>query len=416
MLPVKKECDSMELITAKEAAEKWGVTPRWVQWLCSNGQIVGAVRFGPVWMIPADAVRPEGRSKRQTSPDMPRQSPFLDMTNLYSQAGTADESAAALAGHPEARLLYESQIACRRGQMNTVYDRARYFLASQSGFYAVLGGGMMLAQCAVWRGDVDLWNEAKRHICEAPGKTEQEREIISLILAIIDSTVYNNGDFPEWFIIGNFECLPPDSHPSAKVYYVKYLYMAAYAVASKTLFVEGVQGLSLMRMIPNTIEPLITQAVVDRTVLVEIYLRLSCAVAYHNTGEKEKAYRHMDRAIALALPDRLYGVLTEYVRLFDGVLEERISLVDPAAAEEVAALYRTYSFGWAKLSGSVRQKYIATNLTPREREVAKLTAFGFSVKEIAGMLYVSESTIKQTISRAIRKTGIHDKSEFVYIL
>lgn len=406
----------MERITAKEAAEKWGITPRRVQWLCSHGEIEGAVRFGPVWMIPADAARPKERKRRRASPDMPRQSPFLDMTNLYSQAGTADESAAALASHPEARLLYESQIACRRGQMHTVYDRARYFLSSQSGFYAVLGGGMMLAQCAVWRGDVALWNEAKRHICEAPSKTEQEREIISLVLAIIDSTVYNNNDYPEWFTIGNFECLPPDAHPSAKVYYVKYLYMAAYAVASKTFYMEGMQGLSLMRLIPNTIEPLITQAVVDRTVLVEIYLRLSCAVAYHNAGEKEKAYRHMDRAIALALPDRLYGVLTEYVRLFDGVLEGRISLVDPAAAEAVADLYRTYSLGWAKLSGSVRQKYIATNLTPREREIAKLTAFGFSVKEIAGMLYVSESTIKQTISRTIRKSGIHDKSEFVYIL
>lgn len=406
----------MELITVKEAAEKWNVTPRRVQWLCSHGEIEGAVRFGPVWMIPADAARPTGRKKRQIFPDMPRQSPFLDMTNIYSHAGTADESVVALASHPEACLLYESQIACRRGEMNTVYDRARYFLASQSGFYSILGGGMLLAQCAVWRGDVSLWNEAKRHICEAPHKTEQEREILSLVLAIIDSTVYNNNDYPEWFTIGNFECLPPDSHPAAKVYYVKYLYMAAYAVASKISYVEGVQGLSLMRMIPNTIEPLITQAVVDRTVLVEIYLRLSCAVAYHNTGEKEKAYRHMDRAIALALPDKLYGVLTEYVRLFNGVLEERISLVDPAAAEAVAALYSTYSLGWSKLSGSVRQKYIATNLTHREREVAKLTAFGFSVKEIAGMLYVSESTIKQTISRTIRKTGIHDKSEFVYIL
>ncbi len=406
----------MELITAKEAAEKWGVTPRRVQWLCSHGNIAGAVRFGPVWMIPADAPRPEGRKKKQTSQDMPFLSPFLDMTSLYCKAGAADESAAALSHYPEAQLLYESQIACRRGDMHTVYDRARYFLASRSGFYGVLGGGMLLAQCAVWRGDVALWNEAKRHICEAPSETEQEREIMSLILTIIDSCVYNSNDYPDWFAIGNFECLPPDSHPSAKVYYVKYLYMAAYGVASKAFSLEGVQGLALMRMIPNTIEPLITQAVVDRTVLVEIYLRLSCAVAYHNAGEKGKAYRHMDKAIALALPDRLYGVLTEYVRLFDGVLEERIALVDPAAAETVAELYRTYSLGWAKLSGTVRQKYIATNLTPREREVAKLTAFGFSVKEIAGMLYVSESTIKQTISRTIRKSGIHDKSELAYIL
>ena len=77
---------------------------------------------------------------------------------------------------------------------------------------------MLLALCAVWRGDIHLWNEAKRHICQAPSDTPEEREIISLSLAIIDSTVYDNKDFPEWFMTGNFEVLPADSHPAAKVF------------------------------------------------------------------------------------------------------------------------------------------------------------------------------------------------------
>ncbi len=406
----------MELITVKEAAQQWGVTPRRVQWLCSHEQIEGAVRFGPVWMIPKNATRPKSSRSSAKSMPMPRKSPFLDMTNLYNQTGGADRCAQALADHPEAHLLFEALVAYRRGEINKVYDHARHFLSSHSGFYAILGGGMLLAMCAIWRGDIHLWNEAKRHICEAPCESEIEREIISLALAIVDSSIYDNHDFPEWFTAGNFEALPSDSHPAAKVFYVKYLYMAAFAIASRQFSLEGVQGLALMRMIPGTIEPLISQAVVDQTVLVEIYLRLSCAVAYHNASEREKAIRHMDRAIALALPDQLYGVLTEYVRHFDGLLEERIACVEPAAVERVTALYQTYSIGWAKLSGAVRKKYIAINLTVKERAITKLVAFGFSVKEIAGMLYVSESTIKQTISRVIRKTGVQDKSEFAYIL
>ena len=35
----------MNLITVKQAAEKWGVTPRRVQWLCKEGRIKGAVRW-----------------------------------------------------------------------------------------------------------------------------------------------------------------------------------------------------------------------------------------------------------------------------------------------------------------------------------------------------------------------------------
>lgn len=406
----------MELITAKEASEKWGVTVRRVQGLCNEGKIKGAVRFGRAWMIPSKAVLPSSAKEETPRIPMPRKSPFLDMTNLYSEAGGAAKCAEMLINQPEAHALFEADIAYRRGEINYVYDKTRYFLSSHSGFYAIIGAGMLLALCAIWRGDIVLWNEAKKHICEAPCETESDREIISLALAIIDSSVYDNKDFPEWFTSGNFELLPADSHPAAKVFYIKYLYMAAFAIASKQIELEGVEGLALMRMIPNTIEPLITQAVVDKTVIAEIYLRLSCAVAYHNSGQKEKALAHMDKAVALALADKLYGILTEYIRHFDGILEERISLIDPDATAEITMLYSVYKVGWARLSGQIRNKYIANNLTPREHEVAKLSAFGFRVGEIANMLHLSESTIKQTIARVINKTGLTDKSEFSFIL
>lgn len=406
----------MEYITVKEAAAKWGVTPRHVQILCSEKRIKGATRFGKSWMIPRGAVLPSSGSTDNPHMPMPRKSPFLDMTNLYNEAGEADNLSEMLINNPEAYLLFKAQIAYRRGDINKVYDHARYFLESHSGFYAILGGGMLLALCAMWRGDIGLWNEAKRHILEAPHSTEEEREIISLSLAIIDSSIYDNKDYPEWFTIGNFEALPADSHPAAKVFYVKYLYMAAFALASKQLSLEGASGLSLMRMIPNTVEPLITQAVVDRTVLPEIFLRMSCAVAYHNAGMRERAIAHIDRAVSLALKDKLYGTLTEYVRHFHGLLEERIALVDPDAVDVIKALYATYSVGWSTLSGKIRNRYIATNLTEREREVAKLTAFGFKAQEIATMLHLSDSTIKQTITRVLNKTGLTEKSELYCIL
>ena len=49
-------------LTIKEIAEKWGVTRRRVQTLCSQGRIPGATRFGHEWAIPADVERPtDGR-------------------------------------------------------------------------------------------------------------------------------------------------------------------------------------------------------------------------------------------------------------------------------------------------------------------------------------------------------------------
>mgnify|MGYP003294260883 CR=1 FL=1 len=403
----------MNLITVKEAAEKWNVSERRVQKLCNDGRIKGAIRFGRAWMIPNTAVLPTHKKDEEPHLAMPKRTPFLDMTNIYNQKGNADLCGEMLINNPEACALYKAQIAYRRGEIDRVYDNARYFLNAHSGFYAILGGGMLLAQCAIWRGDINLWHEAKKHLFEAPCKSQTEREIISLALAIVDSSIYDNKDFPEWFKIGNFEVLPPDAHPSAKVFYVKYLYMAAYGIASKQYNVKGMEGLSLMSILPYTIEPLITQAVVDKTIIPEIYLRMSCAVAYYNSGLKEKAIHHLDKSIDLALADRLYGILTEYVRHFDGLLEERIALKDENAVVIITELNQRYKIGWAKLSGQVRNKYIVTNLTPREHEVAKLTVFGFNSKEISSMLYVSESTVKQTIARIMNKTGAESKSEFV---
>lgn len=406
----------MDMMTVKEAAEKWGVTPRRVQGLCKEGKIKGVERWERTWMIPRHAVLPGSSSESDPHMPMPRRTPFLDMTDLYNTPGRANESIAMLENNFEAHSLLEAFIDYRRGEIDKVYEKARYFLKAHSGFYAILGGGVLLALCAIWRGDIFLFNDAKKHICEAPSKTESDREIISLTLAVVDSTVYDNKDFPDWFKHGSFESLPSDSHPAAKVFYIKYLYMTAFALASKEMKMDDMTGLSFMKVIPYIIEPMISQAVVDGTILPEAFLRLSCAVAYHNSGERDRAIQHIDKAIALTVPDGLYGVLTEYVRHFDGLLEERINLVDPSVTDKVKVLYKTYSVGWAKLSGSVRHRAIAANLTPREREVAKLAAFGYTTKDISSMLYISESTVKQTVLRIVQKTGVKDRSEFYSIL
>ena len=408
----------MEYITVKEAAEKWHVSVRRVQILCNDNRIKGAQRFGKSWMIPSTAVLPNARRKdEEPQHPMPRKSPFLDMTNLYHTAGSADECAEMLINRPEAYALFQAQIAFRRGEIDKVYEQARYFLNARSGFYAILGGGMLLAQCAVWRGDIFLWKEAKQHIFKAPCKDANDRELVSLALAVIDSAIHDTKDYPEWFQIGNFEVLPGDAHPAAKVFYVKHLYAAAYAIAIKQLKLEGVEGLAAMRMLPNVIEPLISQAVLDRTIVPEMYLRMSCAVAYYNVGQREKAIAHMDKAIKLALADRLYGFLAEYNRHLGDLLEQRIALQDEAAVVAVKSLDGIYSIGWARISGQMREKvHIATTLDAPDREIAKLCAFGYTNREIAAMLHTSESTVSHAITRILNKTGLLHKRELASIL
>ena len=48
----------MDYITAKEASEKWGVTPRRVNYYCAGGRIPSAVKMAGVWLIPKTAEKP----------------------------------------------------------------------------------------------------------------------------------------------------------------------------------------------------------------------------------------------------------------------------------------------------------------------------------------------------------------------
>jgi len=402
----------MYRITVKEAAERWGVTVRRVQDLCKRGEIQGALRWGRTWMIPSDATYPSGRNINTDGPNlpMPRKSPFLDMTDLYNTPGSAEDAVRALESNPEAQALFAAEIAYSRGEIDTVYEYAQYFLSSHSGFYAILGGGLLLSLVAMWRGDAELWKKAKKHLLEAPCKDDRDRDIVLLTLASADSAIRNTEDFPDWFARGSFNELPADAHPAARVYYVKYLLIIAQNTAMKRQ--ETSDGFGFMKAIPYITEPLISQACVEKTVISEIYLRLLCAIAYYDTGEIERATEHIDRAIGLALPDDFIGILAEHRRQLGSLLDERVGAESPEALKKLKDLHKQLSEGWTKLHNQVLERRVSADLSQREREVARLVAFGLSNTEISERLGISKESVKSLITTIRNKTGIVKRVEF----
>ena len=410
-----------DYMTIAEASERWGISQRQVQHLCTLGSVEGAVKFGRAWMIPKNANKPvDGRTKAaraELDADMPlpRKTPFLYMSDLYNTPGTADEVGASLSYHHEAQVLFEAEVAYSRGEIDKVYDIANYLLSRHSDFYAVLSAGMLLAQCAIWKGDIHMWRKAKVHIAEAPAKNDLDRDAMQLAISAVNIMIYNVENFPEWFKKGRFEPIHKDAYPAAKVYYAKYLYALGYAVAMGLVKVDGTQGLYIMSVISFSVEPLISWARANNTIMAEIYLRLTCAAIYHNCGKDEDAIYHIDKAIELALPDKFYGVLAEYCLALDSLMEKRLSLIDEGAWKEVKKLYKVYNEGWSKLSGAVRGKTILTTLSDKEREVAKLAAFGMGNQEIADHLHLSLSVVKQAVRVVSEKSGL-PRSEFAAIL
>ena len=61
----------MEYMTLKEASDKWGVTPRRINYYCADGRIPGALKVATIWLIPKDAQKPaDGRIKGNRKKDV----------------------------------------------------------------------------------------------------------------------------------------------------------------------------------------------------------------------------------------------------------------------------------------------------------------------------------------------------------
>ena len=68
----------MEYMSAREAADKWGISQRRVAVLCSENRIDNATMVGNMWIIPTTAEKPvDARSVRNSKSDNKKFKPFL---------------------------------------------------------------------------------------------------------------------------------------------------------------------------------------------------------------------------------------------------------------------------------------------------------------------------------------------------
>ena len=105
-------------------------------------------------------------------------------------------------------------------------------------------------------------------------------------------------------------------------------------------------------------------------------------------------------------------------------------LVKDTDAAELIRAVRVIAAGEALLSPMVTRRLVQefasrtraalevpglAELTSREREVVSLVASGLSNEEIAGRIFVSQSTVKTHVARALTKLGARDRAQLVVL-
>ncbi len=405
-------------ITARQAAEKWHISLRTVQHLCKEGRVRGAVRWGRAWMIPEAAERPERGQTKSVNEGiagdavlrMPLQNPAIMMTCRYDQSNAdidcTDTSQSAAA------ILEGAWMAYSHGEIQRSVSMIKRLRSVPADFYGTISIGLLMAACAIWKGDTHLWFEGRSRIMNVACHTAEEKASQEFWLATTDGGLLDNSQFPEWFKKGCHDVLPSDSKPSVMFYYAKHLYIFAKNIAVGKAEFPEVTGLGAMRMLPRLLEPLIAEAKMRRLPFLETTLRCLCAAAYHDLNERKEAVIHLDTALTLALPNKMYGLLAEFRGNFEPFMDERISLMDANAAKHIRELQKEMLEGFSVLNRVLRNIQIVTTLSPRELEIARLAAMGLSNMEIADRLQISLSSVKTMITRIMNKTDTKKRTEF----
>ena len=408
------------MITVKQAAEKWDLSVRYVQVLCKKGKLPGAVKFGLNWMIPADAEKPkDGRYKQKTedldtTPHivMPVQSPMMIMSPFYNKAGEAEKYIESLSATPETQALFAGEVAFIQGDISKALELILPLIHVDADFYGTLNVGMSISAIAVWKNDDALWKKGRAHMASAPCTCDTERNIRDLWLEITDSVIPENGwDLNvSWWT--EFDSLPHDSIPVYLLYYAKHMHRIGIEIAREETTFPDIHGMGALRMFPCLAEPLIAQVHGSGAVLFEIYLHLLCADAYNKIGEKDKSENHMETAVSLCLPDKLYGVLAEYRGLLSTSIDECLEKVDRDALTRIKNLEKQLYANWMEMVNQSSD----LKLSDRQKEIARLASIGLSNKEIADRLHISYNTVKANITMIMNKTGTSRRSEFAFYI
>lgn len=385
----------MEYISAKEAAERWGIQVRGVQELCKAGRIQGAFKFERSWMIPASAQKPED-PRRAGSKSSGAVSygyyPGLISYFIHAPSGKSDRLPTGITD-PAAILEYKAELLYFTGEIDACHDM----------LHGVDDGGTLLSRLSlvlplsVCLGDVPAFNSAVEGVYalidQAPDSVGSRAA--RLLHSCTALGLYMPHFVPEWIKDGQFAGLPAELIPFAIYTRCKYLLAAkreteAKAAAETALsFFPPDEGFSL----------------------IHVYLRLICSAALCAIGDMHGCEEHLRETMALALPRGYIIPFAEFLTLHSGLIESVSQQEFPEQNKRILHQWTRCWKNWMVFRSRLTISNAAAILSNREHHLARLLAADLTYAEAAARLGMSVGSVKNMASVIYAKLHIGSKAE-----
>ena len=392
----------MDYITAREAAEKWGVSERRINQYCAEGRIPGAERFGGAWAIPADAEKPGDprKQKTQTAPPSAKQAPelfpgFMPLMNTPFRPGSCKEAIARMEAGPKKDIAL--------AEYHYFSGQAEKAMQETEGYLTAADGGIRLSACLLFAyaclsmGRIDHARNALgeiRRTLASGGETDPAARAMEAFVAFAAAVLLHLPLPEEMPPAESFlPLLPPGLRAFALYVQAHYLYLKE-DYANSAGMVEGALAMGA-----------------SAYPISAIYLHLVAVMDYMSLKATEKAQTHLLTAWEIARPDDLIEAFGEHHGLLGAMLEAAIKPDWPEDFKRIIDITYRFSSGWRRVHNPITGHDVADDLTTTEFAVCMLAARGWTTREIAGHLNISANTAKRHISEAMKKLKVKNRKD-----
>ncbi len=384
----------MEFESAREAAERMGVTVRAVQKWAKQGRIQGAYFDNRVWQIPKHIAEPLKMSEAIAVPAIKRYHlPLLRSTYTVGKAKEFIDSIP----DPDDKNIALAEYYYYTGDAEKAAQLAEKYTDSEDESLRY-SANVMCTFANIFRGNIHLatfFSDLVSKDLEEGLKNEnapKELHAIGILTAYIGKILLN---------------VPVPVTPPLEEY-LHYLpqgirlygaYILAYKAYRDKNYERAIGICDTALAFCNNVYP-----------VASIYVLIVGAASYMGLKKSIIAKKYFMIAWEIAKGDGLIKLFGIHHNILQGLTEQCLKIDYPKDYKQIMRIAKEFNGGWYRLHRPEEHNYSHT-LTPIEITIAILYYRGWEAKEIAAHLNLSERMVRHHIRDIYDKLGITNKKE-----
>lgn len=380
----------MEFESAKQAAERLGVSVRAVQKWANEGRLSGAKKIGREWLIPAGITEIGKAATGNTYAHclLPLLSGNFVPGNcpdfLSSIDDEHDKNIAA------AEYFYYSGQWQKAIKISELYlDNSDLALALSANFVYVFAN-LSSGQLHLTQLGLENIGACVKKALAVKNNPQLQADAVLVANAVAVLLHKEADDLP------SLESAMPRLSKGLKLF-------GAYVMAHKAYlnkeYSHALGIASICLAIKDDYFPVAT-----------LYIKLIKCVSLMSLKKVDEAKACFDE-IGPALKEGFYQPYAEHHGLLQGVIESKLKASSPEHYMKIIELTKEFSKGWRTVHNLITQNTVTLHLTTTEFAVAMLFNRNWSVKEIAAHMGISPRMVKHHLSVIYEKLDVSNREE-----